>query len=47
MRRSPAIVISGIGYRFGDGSNAAQPQKVAMASGKEMYLYGPPAVRAR
>jgi hypothetical protein len=36
----PGDVITAIGYRFKDGSNAAQLQKVVMASGKEMYLYG-------
>jgi hypothetical protein len=41
----PGDVITAIGYRFSDGSNAAQVQKVVMASGKEMYLYGPPALR--
>jgi hypothetical protein len=45
----PGDVITGIGYRFKDGSNAAQLQKIVMASGKEMYLYmnlfGPPALR--
>src|SRR5215208_2394359 len=32
----PGDVITGIGYRFRDGSNAAQLQKIVMASGKEM-----------
>jgi hypothetical protein len=41
----PGDVITGIGFRFKDGSNAAQLQKIVMASGKEMYLYGPPALR--
>ena len=41
----PGDVITAIGYRFRDGSNAAQLQKIVMASGKEMYLYGPPALR--
>ena len=36
----PGDVITGIGYRFSDGSNVAQLQKIVMASGKEMYLYG-------
>ena len=39
----PGDVITGIGYRFSDGSNVAQLQTIVMASGKEMYLYGPPA----
>ena len=41
----PGDVITGIGFRFKDGSNAAQLQRVVMASGREMYLYGPPALR--
>ena len=36
----PGDVIIGIGFRFKDGSNAAQLQKIVMASGKEMDLYG-------
>jgi hypothetical protein len=36
----PGDVITGIGFRFRDGSNAAQLQKIVMASGKEMDLYG-------
>jgi len=36
----PGDVITGIGFRFRDGSNMAQLRKVVMASGKEMYLYG-------
>jgi uncharacterized protein DUF6152 len=36
----PGDVITGIGFRFSDGSNAAQLQKIVMASGKEMDLYG-------
>jgi hypothetical protein len=38
-------VITAIGYRFRDGSNQAQLQRVVLASGKEMYLYGPPALK--
>jgi len=42
----PGDVITGIGYRFADGSNVLQLQKIVMASGKEMFLYGrPPAGR--
>lgn len=42
----PGDVITGIGYRFADGSNVLQLQKIVMASGKEMFLYGrPPAAR--
>jgi hypothetical protein len=33
-------VITGIGFRFKDGSNAAQLKKIVMANGKEMGLYG-------
>src|SRR5688500_6252636 len=39
----PGDVITGIGYRFSDGSNVLQLQKIVMASGKEMFLYGRPA----
>jgi hypothetical protein len=39
----PGDVITGIGYRFADGSNVLQLQKIVMASGKEMFLYGRPA----
>ena len=35
-------VITGIGHRFADGSNVLQLQKIVMASGKEMFLYGRP-----
>jgi hypothetical protein len=38
--------ITGTGYRFADGSNVVQLQKIVMANGKEMFLYGrPPAAR--
>ena len=37
----PGDVITGIGFRFKDGSNAAQLQKIVMANGKEMStVYG-------
>ena len=36
----PGDVVTGIGFRFSDGSNQAQLQKIVMASGKEMDLYG-------
>ena len=36
----PGDVITGIGFRFRDRSNAAQLQKIVMASGKELDLYG-------
>lgn len=42
----PGDVVTAVGYRFRDGSNQAQLQKVVLASGKEMYLYGPPALKA-
>ena len=36
----PGDVITGIGHRFADGSNVVQLQKIVMADGKEMFLYG-------
>jgi hypothetical protein len=36
----PGDVITGIGHRFADGSNVLQLQKIVMADGKEMFLYG-------
>ncbi len=33
-------VITAIGYRFSDGQNILRLQKVVMADGKEMFLYG-------
>ena len=36
----PGDVITGIGYRHSDGSNVVQLQKIILASGKEMLLYG-------
>jgi hypothetical protein len=33
-------VITAIGYRFSDGQNILRLQKIVMASGKEMLLYG-------
>jgi hypothetical protein len=41
----PGDVITGIGHPAKDGSKVIRLQKVVMASGKEMYLYGPPALR--
>jgi hypothetical protein len=35
----PGDVITAIGFRFRDGSNAAQLQKIVMANGREMDLY--------
>ena len=36
----PGDVITGIGYRHSDGSNVVQLQKILLANGKEMMLYG-------
>lgn len=36
----PGDVITGFGYRFTDGSNVVQLQRIVTASGKEMLLYG-------
>ena len=33
-------VITAIGYRFADGQNILRLQKIVMANGKEMFLYG-------
>ena len=33
-------VITAIGYRFSDGQNILGLQKIVMANGKEMFLYG-------
>jgi uncharacterized protein DUF6152 len=41
----PGDVITVIGYRFKDGSNAARMQTIVMPNGKEMY-YGAPSLRA-
>jgi hypothetical protein len=41
----PGDVITGIGHRFADGSNVLQLQKIVMADGKEMFLYGRPPSR--
>jgi hypothetical protein len=39
-------VITGTGYQFSDGSKVVQLQKIVMANGREMFLYGrPPATR--
>ena len=32
--------ITAIGYRFADGSNILRLQKIVMANGKELFLYG-------
>ena len=36
----PGDVVTGIGYRYTDGSNVVQLQRILTASGKEMLLYG-------
>jgi hypothetical protein len=36
----PGDVITAMGYRFADGQNILRLQKIVMADGKEMFLYG-------
>jgi hypothetical protein len=36
----PGDVITAMGYRFSDGQNILRLQKIVMANGKEMFLYG-------
>ena len=36
----PGDVITGVGYKFSDGSNVVQLQKIILSNGKEMLLYG-------
>ena len=36
----PGDVITGYGYRFTDGQNVVQLQRITMANGKEMLLFG-------
>jgi hypothetical protein len=43
----PGDVITAIGYRFSDGSNTVQLQKIVMASGQELYYGSPPVGRER
>jgi len=38
----PGDVITAMGYRFSDGQPILRLEKVVMAGGKEMYLYGRP-----
>lgn len=38
----PGDTITAIGYRFSDGQPILRLQKIVMASGKEMFLYGRP-----
>ena len=35
-------VITAIGYQFSDGSKTLRLEKIVMASGREMFLYGRP-----
>jgi hypothetical protein len=36
----PGDVITATGYRFSDGQNILRLEKIIMASGREMFLYG-------
>ena len=36
----PGDVIAGVGYQFTDGQKILRLQKIVMANGKEMFLYG-------
>jgi hypothetical protein len=36
----PGDVITGIGYQFGDGQKIIRLEKVVMADGKEIRVYG-------
>lgn len=36
----PGDGITAIGYRFSDGQNILRLEKIVMANGKEMFLYG-------
>ena len=36
----PGDVITAIGYRFSDGQRAMRLDKIVMAGGREMFLYG-------
>ena len=38
----PGDVITAIAYRFRNGSNVAQVQKIVLASGRELYYAAPP-----
>lgn len=38
----PGDTITAIGYRFSDGQPILRLEKIVMASGKEMFLYGRP-----
>jgi hypothetical protein len=36
----PGDNVTATGYRYSDGSNVLRLEKIVMASGKEMFLYG-------
>jgi len=36
----PGDVITAMGYQFTDGQKILRLQKIVMANGKEMFLYG-------
>ena len=36
----PGDVITAVGYRFSDGQNVLRLERIVMASGREMFLYG-------
>lgn len=38
----PGDVITGMGYQFSDGQKILRLQKIVMATGREMFLYGRP-----
>jgi hypothetical protein len=38
----PGDVITAVAYRFRNGSNVAQVQKIVLASGRELYYAAPP-----
>ncbi|HEY7187473.1 MAG TPA: DUF6152 family protein [Vicinamibacterales bacterium] len=43
----PGDVVTVIGYRFKDGSNAARLQTIVMPNGKQMYYGAPPTLAAQ
>lgn len=36
----PGDVITAVGYRFSDGQNVLRLERIVMANGREMFLYG-------
>ena len=36
----PGDVITAVGYRFSDGQNVLRLERIVMAGGREMFLYG-------